>query len=440
MTDRSKTLLVRALPILVFSAFLTEMTFIPALANNVGLFEVLGGLIIAAFLVSTHPSTLVGNRVIWLVGGLVVVAAASLVGVGADLLGIGLVQVAILAFLFFFLFALYNLFLSRQIDPAYLLRWVTISAAIVGPWILRQSFLFTEDIGAVGPFRNRTHMGIYMLTAFWIVLIYSFWPSRERFRWLKIPVCLVAVSLSLYAVAISGRRSVYLSLFIGLFVLVIVFNLVLRRNRTMVAVTLAVALAVLGLLYTPGLVLPRSDFFQSRVGLIGSRLRTASDAISGVSASGFMALQMQGIRAAVTRHPVLGIGWGTFHEWELNPSDHEVHSTPLKFLAETGIIGLCLYLALLLTIVSQAIRLLLRMRASPYAASYLVLAVALASLSISYLYNRHLTERTFWLLLLVFLVLEAFAFGYERARLLKRRALLAPPDRPRSPALDPGSP
>jgi hypothetical protein len=56
------------------------------------------------------------------------------------------------------------------------------------------------------------------------------------------------------------------------------------------------------------------------------------------------------------------------------------------------------------------------MRASPYAASYLILAVAIWSLTFSYMYNRHVNERTFWLLLLVFLLLEAFAKGYERAQ------------------------
>ncbi|MFQ5527084.1 MAG: O-antigen ligase family protein [Thermoanaerobaculia bacterium] len=419
MTERKpRSFFVITLPILVFSAFLTEVRFIPSLANNVGLFEVLGALIIGLFFLSPDREALAGNSVIWIIGLCVVVASASLINVQTGMLVTGAIQVSILVFLFFFLFVSYNLFLSRQISPGYILRWITISAAIVGPWILRQGFLFTSNLEAVGPFRNRSHMGIYMLTTFWLVLVYTFWPSRARDKWTKIPVCLVALSLCLYAVAISGRRSVYLSLFIGLVGLVLVFTLVLQRRRATVAVVLAFAIGFLGLLYTKGQdFLPRSEFFQNRVGMIGSRLRSATDAVTGASQEGFMALQMQGITAALSSHPILGIGWGTFHEWSFNPSRHEVHSTPLKFLAETGVVGLAIYLALLYRIVFGAGRLAIRMRGSPYAGSYLVLAVAISSLSISYLYNRHLTERTFWLLLLVFLILEAFSFGYERSRL-----------------------
>lgn len=413
-----RPLIALLLPALIFSAFLTEIKFIPALANNIGLFEVIGGLTIVGFLLSHRWSQLTSNPVISLVGLIFVVALISLIGVPSSLLMTGLIQVFILGFLYLFLLVFYNIFLTHQLHPAYILRWITLAAAIVGPWILRQGFLFSTDLEAVGPFRNRSHMGIYMLTSFWLALIYTLWPSRGLSKWIKTPICLVAISLSLYAVAISGRRSVYLSLFLGLAGLVVVFTLVLKQNRLRVGVATLVSLSFLWLLYTPaGEFLPRSSFFRARVGTIGSRLQGVSDAFSGASETGFMAMQAEGIRAAVRAHPILGIGWGTFYKFALNPSRHEVHSTPLKFLAETGVTGFLLYVALLFRVVSGSGKLAVRMRGSPYAASYLVLAVAIWSLTISYMYNRHLTERTFWLLLLVFLVLEAFSVGYEKASL-----------------------
>jgi O-antigen ligase len=254
-----------------------------------------------------------------------------------------------------------------------------------------------------------------MLTTFWLVLIYTVWPDRSLKRWIKTPICLGALLLCLYAVAISGRRSVYLSLFIGLAGLVLIFTMALKRHRLRIGAALLVSLFFLGLLYTRAEdFLPRGMFFQTRVGMITDRLQSASDAFSGASESGFMAMQADGIRAATHAHPILGIGWGVFYKYTLNPSRHEVHSTPLKFLAETGVLGLALYLVFLGLLILGSGRLALQMRGSPYAASYLVLAVAISSLTVSYMYNRHLTERTFWLLLLVFLVLEAFAYGYAK--------------------------
>ncbi|MDH3254923.1 MAG: O-antigen ligase family protein [Acidobacteriota bacterium] len=415
------------LPALVFSAFLTEIKLIPSIANNVGLFEILGGLAIVLFAITSSRRSLVGNPIINLTGFLFVAAAISLINIPQPTLVSGLIQTSILLFLFLFLLALYNLFLTHQVNPGYLLWLITLATAIVGPWILRQGFLFEGDLDAVGPFRNRAHMGIYMLTGFWLVMIYAFWPDRRR-RWIRMAVTIAAIAFCLYAVAISGRRSAYFSLFLGLAALVVVFPLLIRRRRVSVAAAVAFSIGVLALLYTQGPgVLPRSEFFRSRVGLVGSRLRSATDAVSGQSTEGFMALQMQGVNAAVHAHPLIGVGWGSFHEFELNATRHEVHSTPLRFLAETGIAGLALYSLLMIHILYRSTRLLVSMRASPYAGSYLVLTVAIWSLSVSYLYNRHITERTFWLLLLVLLVLEAFAEGYRQSHEREAAALEPPP-------------
>ncbi len=60
-------------------------------------------------------------------------------------------------------------------------------------------------------------------------------------------------------------------------------------------------------------------------------------------------------------------------------------------------------------LLANSAQLFLRMRASPFGGSYLALALAFWTMSISYVYNRHISERTFWLLLAVMLAQEAFA-------------------------------
>ncbi len=419
-------------PTLVFASFLTEIKLIPSLANNVGLFEVLGAVIIAGFFATHGLSRYYGNRLILIVALIFVTCTVSLVNIAPDRLPTGLVQVGIVAFLLFFLLTVYNLALKYQLSPHYFLRLVTWAILIVGPWVMIQGFRAASDIEAVGPFRNRSHMGIYMLTAFWLVLLYALWPERGR---LKVLASGAAISLCLYAVAISGRRSVYLSLFLGLAALLLAFLMARRGKKFSMVLASLFSVGFIVFLYAAE-VLPRTSFFRERVGLIGDRLASVSSALTGESQDTFFALQLAGVRLAFSDHPVIGIGWGGFVESTYSPTGHEVHSTPLRFLAETGIVGLSLYVLLLGYLMARSANLFARMRASPYGNTYLALMVGLWSLTISYLYNRHVTERTFWLLLAVFLLLEAFAFGYEKARRSRRVPAAQPRARERpAPAL-----
>jgi O-antigen ligase len=418
-------------PALVFSAFLTEVKFIPTIANNVGLFEMLGALLIGLVLLRP-PARIAATPLIMLIGLLLAVAALSQINIAPTHLVPGFIQTSILLFLFLFLLALYNLALAYRLNPAYILRLILFSVMIVGPWILYQGFQFEDNLEAVGPFRNRSHMGIYMQTAFWLVMIYSFWPTKLK---LKRSLCALAIALTLYAVAISGRRSVYISLIIGLIILVLALARAWRGRRATLALSAAFSIGFLTLLYTSGgQLLPRTEFFRARVGLIGSRLQAASSAASGTEVNSFFALQLRGVEMAFRDHPVLGIGWGGFAESTYSPTGHEIHSTPLRFLAETGIVGFCLYVLLLFYLLLRSAQLSIAMRKSPYSTSYLVMAIGIWSLCVSYLYNRHITERTFWLLLLVFLLLEAFAIGYQSALGRQRSLKPRPLSKPRLPA------
>ena len=130
---------------------------------------------------------------------------------------------------------------------------------------------------------------------------------------------------------------------------------------------------------------------------------------------GFFALQRQGVRLAFITHPIVGIGWGGFAKSHYSPTGHEVHSTPLRFLAETGIVGFSLYVLFMLTLTSSVWRGFLLMRRTPFGNSYLALAVGFSSLLVSYAYNRHVTERTFWLLMGVIFAMELFSARAQAA-------------------------
>lgn len=394
-----------ALPGLVFSAFLTEMKFIPGIRNNIGPFEVLGWAIGLAVILVYRPLRM--TPVTRLVAAILLVASLSLVNLAPHRLVPAIVQIGVLLFLLVFLVTMQNLGLRFRISPGYFLLLVTLSVAVIGPWILVQGLQSAGHGFAVGPFRNRVHMGNYMLTAFWMVVMYSFWPNRHRGKKL---LCSVGVLLTLYTVAISGRRSLYLSAFFGLAGLSVAFLVARGRRIRMAWIAIFAIGSMAGLYRYGGDVLPRLDFFRSRIVMVDDRLKSALG-ISEEEAmeKSFLVLQRAGVMKAFRDHPILGIGWAGFGKTEYSPTGHEVHSTPLRFLAETGLTGLTLYVWLMLYLLMQSARMFLRMRNTIFGASYLIQAIALWSLFISYLYNRHITERTFYLLLAVYLIMEAMA-------------------------------
>ncbi len=414
--QRHQPLSLRALlAVAVFAAFLTQTKLIPGIETNFGIFETVSLLVFLGWIAGLFGPTRLYARhpIVITLLVMVLAAAVSQVNVPADRWKWSFIDLAILAFLLVWILVIYNLVVAHRIRPVFFLRWVTYSILIIGPWIAYQGITTGGEPGAVGPFRNRAHMAFYMLTGFWLVLMYRFWPGiSAKQRWASH----VAMSFAIYAVAVSGRRSVYLAMFVGLLALGISFLAAGRGRKTRFVTTGAFVIAIVALFYVYGAAFfPRATFFQERVHQIGYQLRSAispPDEVSGEES--FIALQRQGALLAFRSSPLIGIGWGGFYRSQYSPTGHEVHSTPLRFLAELGMIGVAVYLSLMGYLLYHATRLALRMRSTPWGNVYLVMALALWSMSVSYLYNRHVTERTFWLLLIVFLSLELFSRDYIR--------------------------
>lgn len=394
---------------LIFSAFLSGIKFVPGIGTNIGPFEILGVLLIPLFLLDPghherlHLSGL--SKILLLI---TIWAALSQFSVRPENTRIGIIQTAILATLFLTVTSLHNIVRRYRITPERLLTLITMAVLIVGPWVLLSGISSAGDIQASGPFRNRAHVATYMLTSFWMVVIFLLLPAvRTRMRWMGY----IAAASALYAIAVSGRRSVYLALFVGLAGLTFAFVLARRGKRLRMFVTACFAVVFIWLFYSYGSKLfPQARFFQQRVGSVATRVLAFVAPLDTAEAEdNFYLLQREGVMLAFRDKPLTGIGWGSFVRSSYSPTGHEVHSTPLRFLAELGLIGLLLYISLLGYLLLESLRLFLRMRGSPYSASYLALAITVPSLSISYIYNRHLTERTFWLFLAVFLCMKTFS-------------------------------
>lgn len=425
---------------LVFSAFLSGVKLVPGIGTNIGPFEILAGLITAFFLLDPRNRTQLRLPVVSkILLATTIWAALSQLVVRPENIRTGFIQTMILVSLFLVVTVLYNIARRYRTPPTRLLTLITLAVLIVGPWVVYSGVSSGGNIQASGPFRNRAHVATYMLTAFWLVVIFLLLPAvRKRMRLAGY----LAAASSLYAVAVSGRRSVYLSLFLGLVAMSAALVLAHRGKRLRMFVTAAFAVAFIGLFYTYGARLfPQADFFQHRLGSVGSRLRAfVAPSQAPEAESNFYLLQREGVRQAFFDNPLIGVGWGGFVNSVYSPTGHEVHSTPLRFLAEMGIVGLLLYLSLIGHLLFDSVRLFFQMRRTPYGGSYLALAVATWSLSVSYVYNRHITERTFWLFLGVFLTMQVFARLAEptgRRRTSLPAAATSPTGRPLGASVDP---
>ena len=422
------------LPALIFSAFMSGASFLPT-TINVGPFEVLSLVLTGFFLLTPEANRDARlHPISKLLLAIAAAAAVSQIGIMPENRVTGLVQTLVLVNLFLVVTVLFNLARSYRISPAHILTMITYTTLIAGVWVISSGILSGGNIQASGPFRNRAHTASYMLTAFWMVVVFLLLPGvRQRHRWAG----LAAASTCLYTIAISGRRSVYLSLFVGLVCLSIAFILARgKRLRTFAMAGFAVAFVSLFYVYGERIG-PQGSFFQDRVGGVGERLRNFVDP-EEVDPGGFYALQRAGVKHAFFKRPILGIGWGGFASSIYSPTGHEVHSTPLRFLAELGVVGLLLYFAFIAQLLVRSVRLFLRMRSTPYSAGYLALAVASWSLCVSYIYNRHITERTFWLFLFVLLAFELLA-GAAGPDGQRRAAARMPPTRAaRHPLQAPG--
>jgi O-antigen ligase len=298
----------------------------------------------------------------------------------------------------------YNLLLADDNAPDLLLKAVAVTTVIIALWVVKDSIASGGNIAAAGPFRNRAHAGIYMHSAFWLVLAGANWPRARGYQQL---LTYVAAILVLYIVATAGRRSVYFALALGLTGLAAGMSFADWKTRRRVLTLLGVTAVSLGIVY---FVLADfwepAAFFKTRITMVDERLEAFTTTSVDETEVDFIVLQRQGALRGFFENPILGIGYGGFAESEYSPTGHEVHSTPLRFLVELGLVGITLYVWFVLEAVATAFRAWRNSLGGPYATAALILLVGILALSVSYTYNRQMTERVFWLYFAFLMVVE----------------------------------
>jgi O-antigen ligase len=403
-----------------FCAYLTATRFFEGTRHNIGAFEVSTALLFCFMILYflKHDIPIRTHPVIIIIGLMVIAAGISLVMIPPLRLMNGVFATLIMLFMFMTVLTLYNLVSLDERYLVLLLRALVFSAAIASIWGLMEGISSGGYIGATGSYRGRGQMGMISLSSFWIVLTYAFWPKVSK--WERLAVYFV-LPLVLYCLAVSGRKSVYIAFALGLAGLAVSLLFAYGRGRLMVLGMLLVVGLTLGLLYsvvsdywTP------AAFFKDRAEearenfLLMTGIQDEAEA-TAYNEDQFVQLQQQGAVRALAENPILGIGWGGFYRSKYSPTGHEMHSTPFRFLAELGLVGITLYLCLMGRLFGGAFKLWLSSRKTSYQSSAMILCVALCSLSVSYLYNRQVSERTGFLIIVILLGFEALILRKTRS-------------------------
>lgn len=262
----------------------------------------------------------------------------------------------------------------------------------------------------MGPFRSNGQLGSYSLTSFFVMLAYLYAPGQTAKT--KKVIIFLAWCLGIFTfLSMALRFLPSFALGLGLYA-VFTFRKSKRQGFILLCLIAAAVLLIVSIAaFNPQLV-PKwardLNITNTQVGTMGSKpLR---------------AWALSSVQEAFLNHPLFGVGFGRFIQSDyINLTrGFEIHSTPLQFLAETGAVGFLAYLFMMAYFGYLAFRNIVLSRLNEWKDFFMVLAFGILSLPISYLYNRHLKERTFWFLLI--LIYAGYRFLNER-RLLQGKKI-----------------
>jgi O-antigen ligase len=251
----------------------------------------------------------------------------------------------------------------------------------------------------------------YFVTVFPLLLALAFSKLKGWHR----PLVVVCALLGILTVPASGSRS-------GLFLLVgevVGFvGLYLMLNRSDKALNRLIYIVLFGALLLGG-------YF-----MLGDQLGDSPIVQRSFGAFELVFEQEQfsdswrdyNWRSAMTeyaKHPLIGIGLGTF---EIYYDRHEVHSTYLSFLTETGVLGLIPYLVLLGLSVLQLVRSFIAHVAQGRTNLLLIaLLMAIGSQLLFAIHHNNARHRHVWTLLLIGLLYAEVSLTHLRRELRQAR-------------------
>lgn len=317
------------------------------------------------------------------------------------------VECVILLFLVFISVSIYKTFKDEFISSLLpLIIYTMITASILGYYDLVASamglpriFPKRTDGEALSGFRNAGQAGAYFLVNLTVLIplrfskLYYFLRNRDK------KMLSVALLLSLLFIALTGKIAAYIGLLVGIFVY-IVYKRNVRQFVLVVFGTIGLIVLWNNLEYwMPDTYTRISYKYDARiVNNIETRGR-----------GGFFEKNFgEAINSFVDR-PLIGSGIGGFVG---RYGRHEVHSTYLKMLGETGLFGALGYGIFLFSFL-WLFRIRKYRKQNPYADYLWTMYPFIVGCLVSWSYTYHLRKREFWILISVLLITNYCARKYS---------------------------
>lgn len=221
------------------------------------------------------------------------------------------------------------------------MEWMMFAMAAILPYMFRvhysqymdaSAWHYSHDMRVKGTF---THLGSNELAAFYTQygLLFMCLAAGLKKRWKKL-VFAAAFGFCLWGTVYSYSRGAWMALALG----IVLYGFI--KSRALVVAMIGFALIAPAIL--PASITDRAEMTQSGGGELDS---------SAASRIDFWKLAWD----YFLDYPITGIGYHAFHH--VNPAGLDTHNMYVKQMAELGILGIALYLALYVIAMAVALRL-----------------------------------------------------------------------------------
>lgn len=308
-------------------------------------------------------------------------------------------EIAIYAFLVLVFTTGAQVFYTKK-DLVNLLRMIavaSITGAVLGAWENSTHFtglprLFGEDVRAYrgASFRNSGQAGSYLMVALAALIPFRFGEFGKSLNATDRRLFDVSIATSAICILMTVKIAAYIGISIG----AIGFAVHKRKLEFVIPLIIAIFVFQNSFPWIQSKFPTLTNRFNTKV---ESRLTTAivTDKNSFLAGNYGKAIE------AFVDNPLLGTGIMGFSG---RYDQYEVHSTPMKLLGETGLLGCLGYLFFVLILIREYAVLLRYPRNNQYREALVMMVPFLLGCSISWLYTFHIRKREFWIMLVVIVV------------------------------------